>query len=66
MINRTKEVETKVDNCLLEARACEVDLHNAFNKFMLLSCNQFVENVRSCAVDLKIVLRCHDHGVACV
>jgi len=45
-MKRTKEVEQQVETLVHETKTVDVKLHNSFNRFLLLSNTQYIENVR--------------------
>ena len=45
MMQRTKDVESQVEDLVTSANHLDIRLHNTFNQFLMLSDTQFVENV---------------------
>lgn len=44
-MQRTKDVESQVEDLVTSANHLDIRLHNTFNQFLMLSDTQFVENV---------------------
>lgn len=62
LINRTKEVEQSVEKLVYDTKTVDVKLHNSFNRFLMLSNTQFVEQVRP-TPGFAFSFGCRWHGV---
>ena len=45
LIRRTKDVEQQVETLVYDTKTMDVRVHNSFNRFVLLSNTQYIENV---------------------
>jgi hypothetical protein len=43
---RTKALQNDLEDLVFESQAADLRLHNTFNSLLMLSNNQFIENVR--------------------
>ena len=44
LMNKTKDLEQKVDNLMFATKATDIKLHNTFNRLLMLSNMQYIEN----------------------
>jgi len=45
LVKRTKDLEQQVETLVYDQKSVDVKLHNTFNRFLMLSNTQFIENV---------------------
>ncbi len=45
LVSKTKALESQLDSLIFDAKATDVQVHDTFNEFLMLSNNQFIENV---------------------
>jgi hypothetical protein len=67
MMQRTKDVESQVEDLVTCANHLDIRLHNTFNQFLMLSDTQFVENVKhKRTIPYALADRCVARCVCCV